>query len=89
MLAGKSIRPRPSLAPGFPEDPVAHDLLREAEGHHDDAEGQVGHGERRHEPEGRGRVDVIQWRHESKGSKKGMKGWAAKVTFEHCDNLKL
>ena len=48
LLASRSVHP--SLAPGFPEDPVAHDLLREAEGHHDDAEGEVGDGERRHEP---------------------------------------
>ena len=88
MLAGKSIHPRPSLAPGFPEDPVAHDLLREAEGHHDDAEGQVGHGERRHEPEGQARVHVIQWRRESKG-RKGNERLGSKVTFEYCDNLML
>ena len=39
-----------SLAPGFPEDPVAHDLLGEAEGHDDEAEGEVGDGQRGHEP---------------------------------------
>ena len=46
----RQVDPRSSLAPGLPEDPVAHDLLGEAEGHDDEAEGEVGDGQRGHEP---------------------------------------
>ena len=46
----RQVDDRSSLAPGLPEDPVAHDLLGEAEGHDDEAEGEVGDGQRGHEP---------------------------------------